>query len=129
MKKALEITLGILTSIGGFLDAGAIATGAQAGAAFGFEAAEGLLVYQAGLDESSAAWWSSLGDKERRLADGEARKSRGAASRLIRSAAKPKRALTIRRCRTATRRAIRRTRIRVTGKKATPSKLSINCMN
>ncbi|MGB8508631.1 MAG: Nramp family divalent metal transporter [Pyrinomonadaceae bacterium] len=36
MKKALEISLGILTSIGGFLDVGAIATGAQAGAAFGF---------------------------------------------------------------------------------------------
>ena len=37
MKKALEITLGIVTSIGGFLDVGAIATAAQAGAAFGFQ--------------------------------------------------------------------------------------------
>ena len=37
MKKALEITLGILTSIGGFLDVGAIATAAQAGASFGFQ--------------------------------------------------------------------------------------------
>lgn len=37
MKKALEITLGIITSIGGFLDVGAIATAAQAGASFGFE--------------------------------------------------------------------------------------------
>lgn len=37
MKKLLEIALGILTSIGGFLDVGAIATAAQAGAAFGFE--------------------------------------------------------------------------------------------
>jgi Mn2+/Fe2+ NRAMP family transporter len=36
MKKALEITLGVLTSIGGFLDVGAIATAAQAGASFGF---------------------------------------------------------------------------------------------
>jgi NRAMP (natural resistance-associated macrophage protein)-like metal ion transporter len=34
MKKAFEITLGILTSIGGFLDAGAIATNAAAGANF-----------------------------------------------------------------------------------------------
>ena len=33
----LEIALGILTSIGGFLDVGAIATAAQAGAQFGFE--------------------------------------------------------------------------------------------
>lgn len=37
MKKALEVALGILTSIGGFLDVGAIATAAQAGAAFGFQ--------------------------------------------------------------------------------------------
>jgi Mn2+/Fe2+ NRAMP family transporter len=37
VKKALEITLGIVTSIGGFLDVGAIATAAQAGADFGFQ--------------------------------------------------------------------------------------------
>lgn len=37
MKKALEITLGILTSIGGFLDVGAIATAVQAGASFKFQ--------------------------------------------------------------------------------------------
>src|SRR5262249_7557807 len=37
MKKALQITLGIVSSIGGFLDAGAIATSAQAGARFGFQ--------------------------------------------------------------------------------------------
>lgn len=37
MKKALAITLGIVTGIGGFLDVGAIATAAQAGAAFGFQ--------------------------------------------------------------------------------------------
>ena len=37
MKKALEITLGILTSIGGFLDVGAIATAVQAGAAYRFQ--------------------------------------------------------------------------------------------
>lgn len=37
MKKILEVALGIVTSIGGFLDVGAIATAAQAGAAFGFE--------------------------------------------------------------------------------------------
>lgn len=36
MKKALNITLGIMTSIGGFLDAGTISTSAQAGATFGF---------------------------------------------------------------------------------------------
>ncbi len=36
LKKALEITLGIVTSIGGFLDAGAIATAAQAGSFYGF---------------------------------------------------------------------------------------------
>lgn len=35
MKNLLKITLGILTSIGGFLDAGAIATNAAAGAHFG----------------------------------------------------------------------------------------------
>ncbi len=36
------------------------------------EAAEGLLVYQAGVDENSAAWWNNLSDEERRLAKGEA---------------------------------------------------------
>jgi Mn2+/Fe2+ NRAMP family transporter len=37
LKKALEITLGILTSVGGFLDVGAIATAVEAGAAFKFQ--------------------------------------------------------------------------------------------
>ena len=37
MKKWFEIALGIITSIGGFLEAGSIATSAQAGATFGFQ--------------------------------------------------------------------------------------------
>ncbi|WP_138502530.1 Nramp family divalent metal transporter [Nostoc sp. PA-18-2419] len=37
MKKLLEIALGIVTSIGGFLDVGAIATSAEAGSEFGFQ--------------------------------------------------------------------------------------------
>src|SRR3954465_5604301 len=37
MKKAFEIALGIVTSIGGFLEIGSIATAAQAGALFGFQ--------------------------------------------------------------------------------------------
>lgn len=37
MNKILEIALGILTSIGGFLDVGAIATAAEAGTSFGFQ--------------------------------------------------------------------------------------------
>jgi Mn2+/Fe2+ NRAMP family transporter len=37
IKKLLEITLGIVTSIGGFLEIGSLATSAQAGAAFGFQ--------------------------------------------------------------------------------------------
>jgi Mn2+/Fe2+ NRAMP family transporter len=37
MKKLLEITLGIVTSIGGFLEVGSLATAAQAGAAFGYQ--------------------------------------------------------------------------------------------
>ncbi|HYX63412.1 MAG TPA: divalent metal cation transporter [Burkholderiales bacterium] len=36
MKKLLGVALGIVTSIGGFLDAGSIATSAQAGAAYGY---------------------------------------------------------------------------------------------
>ena len=36
MKKILNIALGIVTSIGGFLDVGTIATSAQAGAQFGY---------------------------------------------------------------------------------------------
>ena len=37
MKKLLEITLGVVTSIGGFLEVGSLATSAQAGAAFGYQ--------------------------------------------------------------------------------------------
>lgn len=37
MNKIFEIALGIITSIGGFLDVGAIATAAEAGSAFGFQ--------------------------------------------------------------------------------------------
>lgn len=37
MSKLLEIALGIVTSIGGFLDVGAIATAAEAGSTFGFQ--------------------------------------------------------------------------------------------
>jgi Mn2+/Fe2+ NRAMP family transporter len=37
VKKILEITLGIVTSVGGFLEIGSIATAAQAGAAFGYQ--------------------------------------------------------------------------------------------
>ncbi len=37
MNKILEIALGILTSIGGFLDVGAIATAAEAGSVFRFQ--------------------------------------------------------------------------------------------
>jgi Mn2+/Fe2+ NRAMP family transporter len=37
MKKVLEIALGIVTSVGGFLEIGSIATAAQAGADFSFQ--------------------------------------------------------------------------------------------
>ena len=37
MKKILEIALGIVTSVGGFLEIGSIATAAQAGAEFSFQ--------------------------------------------------------------------------------------------
>jgi Mn2+/Fe2+ NRAMP family transporter len=37
MKKAFEIALGIVTSIGGFLEIGSLTTSAQAGAQFGFQ--------------------------------------------------------------------------------------------
>jgi Mn2+/Fe2+ NRAMP family transporter len=37
MKKLIKIALGVFTSIGGFLEVGAIATSSQAGAAFGFQ--------------------------------------------------------------------------------------------
>jgi Mn2+/Fe2+ NRAMP family transporter len=36
-KKLFEVALGIVTSIGGFLEAGSIATSAQAGAGYGFQ--------------------------------------------------------------------------------------------
>src|SRR5438477_6372744 len=36
MKKVFEIALGIVTSVGGFLDVGSIATSSEAGARFGF---------------------------------------------------------------------------------------------
>src|SRR5437867_264614 len=37
MNKLVEIALGIVTSIGGYLDAGSLATAAQAGARFRFQ--------------------------------------------------------------------------------------------
>jgi Mn2+/Fe2+ NRAMP family transporter len=37
VSKVLEIVLGIVTSIGGFLDVGAIATAAEAGSSFQFQ--------------------------------------------------------------------------------------------
>lgn len=37
MKKIFEVALGIVTSVGGFLEIGSIATAAQAGASFGFQ--------------------------------------------------------------------------------------------
>lgn len=37
MKKALQLALGIVTSVGGFFDIGNLVTGVQAGAAFGFQ--------------------------------------------------------------------------------------------
>src|ERR1043165_9128845 len=36
-RQILEISLGIVTSVGGFLEVGSIATAAQAGAMFGFQ--------------------------------------------------------------------------------------------
>ena len=44
MKKVFEIALGVVTSIGGFLEIGSIATAAQAGASFGFQLAWSILV-------------------------------------------------------------------------------------
>ena len=38
------------------------------------EAAEGLLVYQSGVDPQTARWWDGLSGEERRLAQAEARK-------------------------------------------------------
>jgi hypothetical protein len=37
MNKIFEIALGIVTSVGGFLEIGSLTTAAQAGAAFGFQ--------------------------------------------------------------------------------------------
>ena len=37
MSKVLQITLGIITSIGGFLEIGSVITAAQAGAGFGYK--------------------------------------------------------------------------------------------
>src|SRR2546421_10048110 len=37
MRKALDIALGIVTSVGGFLEIGSLVTAAQAGAVFGYQ--------------------------------------------------------------------------------------------
>jgi Mn2+/Fe2+ NRAMP family transporter len=44
MSKLLEIALGIVTGIGGFLEAGSLATAAQAGAAFGYQLGWAILL-------------------------------------------------------------------------------------
>jgi bifunctional DNA-binding transcriptional regulator/antitoxin component of YhaV-PrlF toxin-antitoxin module len=38
------------------------------------ESAEGLLVYQGGIDAKTLAWWQELSDDERRRAEAEARR-------------------------------------------------------
>src|SRR5947199_9867254 len=42
MKKALQIALGIVTSVGGFLEIGSLTTAVQAGAGFGYQLAWAL---------------------------------------------------------------------------------------
>ena len=49
MKKFGEIALGIVTSIGGFLEVGSIATSAQAGSEFGFQLGWAVLLGAVGL--------------------------------------------------------------------------------
>src|SRR3954466_9551031 len=44
MKKVLEIALGIVTSVGGFLEIGSITTAAQAGAGFGYQLVWSILL-------------------------------------------------------------------------------------
>ena len=44
MKKVLQITLGIVTSVGGFLEIGSITTAAQAGASFGYQLVWAIVV-------------------------------------------------------------------------------------
>ncbi len=44
MKKILNVTLGIVTSVGGFLEIGSVITAAQAGAAFGYQLLWALLL-------------------------------------------------------------------------------------
>jgi Mn2+/Fe2+ NRAMP family transporter len=44
MKKALQIALGIVTSVGGFLEIGSVTTAIQAGAAFGYQLLWALLL-------------------------------------------------------------------------------------
>lgn len=44
MPKPLEITLGIVTSVGGFLEIGSMTTAAQAGAGFGYQLAWSVLL-------------------------------------------------------------------------------------
>ena len=44
MKRILEIGLGIVTSVGGFLEIGSITTAAQAGASFGYQLAWSILL-------------------------------------------------------------------------------------
>ena len=41
------------------------------------ESAEGLLVYQGGVDEKTLAWWNSLDDGQRLIAETEARRYEG----------------------------------------------------
>ncbi|HEY2067844.1 MAG TPA: divalent metal cation transporter [Gemmatimonadaceae bacterium] len=49
MKKWGEIALGVVTSVGGFLEVGSIATSAQAGAEYGYQLAWAVLLGLAGL--------------------------------------------------------------------------------
>jgi hypothetical protein len=54
-NKAVESALGIVTSVGGFLEIGSIATAAQAGGQFGFQLAWGRCCSAASASRSSSS--------------------------------------------------------------------------
>ena len=55
MNKLLEISLGIVTSVGGFLEVGSLTTAAQAGAAFGFRLVWAIVSARS-ASSSSSRW-------------------------------------------------------------------------
>ena len=68
MKKILQLSLGIITSVGGFLEIGSVTTAAQAGAQFGYKLLWAILLRISGMRHPMVEEWPGVTPGRRVLA-------------------------------------------------------------